>query len=605
MDTKNFQTSNLPEAANTDARKDSSRHAGIWILAAVIIVIGMQWVWGRPRLPSDIKTVVKELSSAKIIEKAPIANHAGTWVCVPHTTEKGIGVVFVNVKSQDEVVLQECASSDYQPSRLNLLGWSPDDTLFAYTWGDVLHFCNGITGRELGSISLTNRIQSLSWLSSESCAYIDEISQLHLVQLNNGIWSESWRKPLASDNGPSRSPATLSTNMSRSLVTLSTNIVAWQTDHHIWQVDVASGETTQLFAGGTNRITNISFSKSAGAFLVTETTTNRRQTSILGRVTIGADGSTAEFEEWTRGPSILNAQWINHGKGYAYRAIKAENTLLVIKRDHDSDRETLFQDGQVLYLFCDGESSRAYAVAAMGSEPAGMWECGANADEPQYAFSPWGKEKVDFHFQPVVAGSATYGGRHLAKFDLVPPVNFSRNKKYPLVIGTASYEWNPIAHAVYAQALSRCGAYVAMVEYHWDNRTAEGVTIYTNNVLAVYDQLAANPNVDTSRVYLFGFSAGTEVVKELVEKYPGRWRGIMLMNPSVLPEAKEGTARRVLLTAGASENEGERFSRYQEDLSKIGIPASLFLFQDEGHVVRGQEAFYNRTLLMIDTVFDR
>jgi hypothetical protein len=204
MDAKNSQTSNLPEAADSGVKKDSSRRAGAWILAAVIIVIAMHWVWGRPRLPSDIKTVVKELSSAKIIEKAPIANHAGTWVCVPHTTEKGIGVVFVNVKSQDEVVLQECASSDYQPSRLNLLGWSPDDTLFAYTWGDVLHFCNGITGRELGSISLTNRIQSLSWLSSESCAYIDEISQLHLVQLNNGIWSESWRKPLASDNGPSR-----------------------------------------------------------------------------------------------------------------------------------------------------------------------------------------------------------------------------------------------------------------------------------------------------------------------------------------------------------------------------------------------------------------
>jgi predicted esterase len=215
---------------------------------------------------------------------------------------------------------------------------------------------------------------------------------------------------------------------------------------------------------------------------------------------------------------------------------------------------------------------------------------------------------MQFHFQPVLAGYATYqlGKRdHYAKFDLVPPVNFSRNKKYPLVIGTASYEWDPIAHAVYAQALSRCGAYVAMVEYHWDNRTAEGVTVYTNNVLAVYDQLAANPNVDTSRVYLFGFSAGTEVVRELTDKYPGRWRGIMLMNPSVLPEPNEGTARRVLLTAGASENEGERFSRYQEDLSKIGIPASLFLFQDEGHVVRGQEAFYNRTLLMIDTVFDR
>jgi hypothetical protein len=57
--------------------------------------------------------------------------------------------------------------------------------------------------------------------------------------------------------------------------------------------------------------------------------------------------------------------------------------------------------------------------------------------------SPWGKEKVDFNFQPVTNGIARYGANHSARYELIAPVNFSPGKKYPLVIGTASYEWTP------------------------------------------------------------------------------------------------------------------------------------------------------------------
>jgi predicted esterase len=232
-----------------------------------------------------------------------------------------------------------------------------------------------------------------------------------------------------------------------------------------------------------------------------------------------------------------------------------------------------------------------------------MWEFGSNSDEPQYAFSPWGKEKLDYHFQPFTNVFAPYGDGHSARYQLISPVNMSPGKKYPLVIGTASYEWTPIAHAVYAQALARCGAFVALVDYHWDS--SKGVGNYTNHVLAIYDQLATNSNVDKSRVYLFAFSAGTQVAKDLVEQYPGRWRGLMLMNPSVLPDPEECVVQNVLLTAGSAEDEEGRFSGFQEDLNKNGIPSTSFIFQGERHVIRGQEAFYNRTLLMIDTVFEQ
>jgi predicted esterase len=244
-------------------------------------------------------------------------------------------------------------------------------------------------------------------------------------------------------------------------------------------------------------------------------------------------------------------------------------------------------------------------VAAKNSEPVGLWVCESGADEPKCAVSPWGKEPMNLHFQPALTGNAIYGDRHSARFTVVPPANFSRQKKYPMVIGTSFYEWAPIAHGVYAQALAHSGAFVVLVNYRWDQSRPETIFNHTNNVLAVYDQMVANPCIDKNRVYLFGFSAGTMVVHELVKDYPGRWRGIMLMNAGWLPNPKEGMVGQVLMTAGSTENQDARFRHYQDELCRIGIPASWYIHAGEQHVVRSQRAFYDRTMLMLNMVFEK
>lgn len=281
---------------------------------------------------------------------------------------------------------------------------------------------------------------------------------------------------------------------------------------------------------------------------------------------------------------------------------------MAVKNDWTATEDTLFTNGQVWSIFCDGESSRVYTLADESSEPAGIWRCDGNSGDVTCVLTPWGNRDVDFHFQPVSTEWAHYkdsGGRtHAARFDLVAPANLSPHKKYPLLIGTASYEWTPIPHCVYAQCLANCGSYVALVNYHWNNTTAAGVDVYTNNVLAVYDELAKNPNIDKSRIFIFGFSAGTEVVSELVKNYPGRWRGIMLLNPSPLPDVEAGMTSRVLATAGSGEGEEDRFRRYQEELFKAGIPMDWHIHENAQHVVRDQAAMYERTLWMANMVFD-
>ncbi len=316
------------------------------------------------------------------------------------------------------------------------------------------------------------------------------------------------------------------------------------------------------------------------------------------------DGDSSKTELMHKS-SITAARWINHGKGYAYTVNRGTNSVLAVKSGHAKE-SLLFTNGQVWNVYCSGEDANIYALASQGGEPAGVWQ--SKSDGVECVVSTWGNKGGDFHFQPVQKRSAAFeqdGKTHYAGYDLVAPANFSEHKRYPLVIGTAGYEWTPIPHAVSAQCLAQGGAYVALVNYRWNQRNPETVYALTNNVLAVYNQLAKNPNVDLNRVYLFGFSAGTVVVSELAKAYPGRWRGLMLLNPSPFPLAEPGIASKVLATAGSGEGQEERFKKYQQELLKVGVPMEWHIHQNTQHVVRNQAAIYERTMWMADMVFTK
>jgi dipeptidyl aminopeptidase/acylaminoacyl peptidase len=564
---------------------------GIWIVLGVLILIGTRLVWGYIHYPHQLKRLAKELSSINVIQKAPVVNHARTLAGVIHTTEQGVGVFIVDVKTKEERKLVEVKDVDYASTSTWAFGWSPDDKFFAFSIQTNLHFLDGSGKKSINDINLTNGIQPFAWLSSTACAYIDEDPKLVILQFINGQWRQtaSWLLP-TTDGKP------------RSLLAMGTNSVAWQTDSTLWQLETSTGAIKPVYSNSPKIIGSISYSKNTDMFLVVENT-NRTTTSSL--LTISNGGDFPLVKEIARKPSIISAQWINRGKGYACVINRGDNTVLTVKKG-DASEDTFFTGGQVWNIFCDGEDSCVYALAAQTNEPAGVWQYDASADTLACIVSPWGDRDVKFHYQPMLVGWVKYkqdGQIHDAKFNLIPPSDFSRKKKYPLVIGTASYEWTPIAHGVYAQCLANCGAYVALVSYRWDQTRSETIFAHTNNVLAVYNQLAKSPNVDTNRVYLFGFSAGTLVTSELIKDYPGGWRGIMLLNPSQLPEAKEGMTLRVLATAGSGEGEEERFRHYQEELLKVGIPMEWHIHANAQHVVRDQGAMCERTLFMGNMIF--
>ena len=608
MEPKQTSQNPSPRPDNPGFSAGKSRVIGVWIFAAVAALVAgpAAWSWMHMHRPTDFKKLARAYGSTCSIQKPPVVNHAGTLVGLIHTSEKGVGVFIADTRTKTERTLCDVKDMDYiKTSVAWVFGWSPDDKIFAYSWSDNLHdglfFWEGNGEKPVGEVTLTNGIQALAWVTADECAYLDKGNKLAVLKWDNDVWQQTGAWTLPKTNGAPHS-----------LLAMGTNAVAWQTDQGIWRLDLSSGGMTRCYFDPASHLESICYSENGGSFLVVETAAGRNRRAsrdaafTLGEVIVGTGTNAPDFKQLAQEISILDAHWINRGKGYAYRAANGENrTKLVVKPEAFWPGKSVFTRGSAGSIICDGDGPHVYALASLTNEPPGVWQCDS-PDNLRQLFSACGGGETELHWQPMLVGYAPYE-THNARFDLVPPVNFSRHKKYPLVIGMTGYAWAQVPHATYAQCLANAGAYVALTGYSFGHGGDEALATalnHTNNVLAVYKCLAAHPNVDTSRVYLFAFSMSTVAVSAMVKQYPGLWRGVMLFNPGDLPEAKEGMTRSLLVTAGASENWLiNRLPRYRDELSKVGIPMTSYVHQGCQHIERAQHVMYERSLLMADMVF--
>ena len=566
---------------------------GVWIILAITLSFAGRIWWKQANYPHQVNRLAEELSSISIIQTQPVLNHAGTMLGIIHTTEHGVGVFMTGTKTRSERELCEIKDFDYIAPGTALFGWSPDDKTFAFSWNQKLNFW---TGDGAGAIQETNDVSGVglfAWLSPESCVCIDSVQVLHLFQFDAGHWRQIDNWPLPANDGPPRS-----------LVALGTNSIAWNTGKTIWQMNLGEGQTKPVYSNSKADIASTSYSRDTDEFLLV-LNTNRSRVSSLVAVSLTA---AVERKVAPDRLFIRDAQWINKGQGYVCWGNSGDTTMVIAKADAGSSEKTFFRYGEVQGLFSDGEDSRFYAFAAESNEPPSIWECDSDKGDVERVYSPWGNRDLQIHYQPVLTGYAPYD-KHNAKYALVPPANFSRQKKYPLVIGLAAYQWTPIAYATYAQCLANSGAFVVFTGLTFgadDAARVDRFHAHTNNVLAIYNQLTANPSIDKDRVYLFAFSESTLILNDLVKDSPGRWRGVILLSPGAdednLP--LDSNLKSVLATAGEVESESQRLLHYQTELCKLGVPMQWHIEPDSGHFERAQSTLWERTLLMADMVFD-
>jgi len=574
------------------------RRIGVWIIVILLGGFGVEFSVRWLSVPHGVEKLAAQFAAVGAVQQDPAVavNHAGNLVGLIRSTEDGVGVFIVDLKAKKERLLQRVRDSEYyRKARMaRVWGWSADDSFFAHTWGDKdgnlsLFIWNQTDEEPVAQIPLPRGLRTMKWVGSNDCVYIDWSTNLVYLKARGGTWEEVAVWPLPP--GPGRPVL--------EVLDSETIGVAWLGGTELWQVELRSGRTLKFYtATAGTTIDAVRYAPENRAFLISESV-RRATTSTLVQVTYGGDGwSRRDIGRW---PTIRAVEWINGGRGFAIHIRQGENNYLLVRPDPFVSDAIHFKNGGVLGIFTTSTTGAVYAIASLSNEPPAIWKC--SGDDKAQVYSLQGKDGESLRYQPVLVGWAPFNG-HNARFELLPPANFSRNKKYPLVIGLASYTWSPIPHAVCAQALANAGAYVALSGFTFREDLRKVSLEHVENINAIYNMMAASPNVDTNRVFIFAFSGSTIAVCELLKRYPGRFKGIILLHPGELPEAAVGMCGRVLLTAGVDESwAAQRFLDYKKELFKVGIPAEVFFHEAGGHIARAQRTMCERVQLMVKTVF--
>jgi hypothetical protein len=223
--------------------------------------------------------------------------------------------------------------------------------------------------------------------------------------------------------------------------------------------------------------------------------------------------------------------------------------------------------------------------------------------------SPYAKREVRSHHSIQLPSGKTVA------FDIFSPANLDRqsngkflhHNKYPMVIGNSVFGGGMLGgHGwLWVPAMTAGNAYVVIVKReNW----LEGIEQWGDNVTAVYNHVTDTLPIDKNQVFLFGASAETAYLGELMAKSPELWKGAILLNPGGLPDFSNSPADqlrpRILISAGARELEEATLKQYQESTLKSGLLVDYLIHPEEGHALVGNAAQLERTKAIMHFVFE-
>ena len=324
-------------------------------------------------------------------------------------------------------------------------------------------------------------------------------------------------------------------------------------------------------------VTSLAGSRETGELLISRTENDRD--SIWRMDTASGPAKVME------GQSMRGAQWAGPNRIVYNSHLDTRDSLMLADLSGGAQKQLLQLWGNGSFDWFRATPKQLFLFGNISNAPAGgIWRC----DLESGAWHPVISSSDNPSGQAVTALRQTMnlpGGNPTCT--IYRPANFDKKKKYPLVIGDTM-----ITDAIYGEpfmtGMAACGAVVAVVERPW---WPVGIEQWAQNVQGFYEQLKNDPTVDTRRVYLFAASAETHYLSQLVETNPAPWRGLILLNPSQLPDFSKlplfQERPKMLLDAGGEEHEEARFKQYQAKALASGVVVEFYTHPGETHRMVG------------------
>lgn len=573
MKTKLSELANLIKAGPVNlSRRAKSNKLGL-LSAAMAVLLLFGWrglVWANR--PVHLLDIARELGSIGQFKDELFPNKTGTRLVYTQDTASGAGLFFCNIPNGKAKLLGELKESEFDWRRFGMLGWSPDDSLFAYalpTTKDKIDICvcNGDSGETVAKIEAPGNLAELAWLTSKSFAYLLNYYQVLAVieQKPDGKWVETH------NFGQVYKEA----GWARNLVATSPSSVAWSNGTNIWALDFNSGAPKIIWQGTTNQLLGITYSKEKTEFLL-NCSDEKDQFLIRfdpGKNWVSNIGKLGDLQH-----PIQNISWINGGASYAYRLNEGGTNTFFIKSGLNTPPARLPWPGAVRTFALSGD--HLYVAGSVGGEPSGIYDYDFRTGDLGFIISSL---KGPLHYAKCVSpidGMFTNELGRLVSYHLWRPASVAPQKKCPLIIGQTPYIWMPFPQIAASQ-----GYYFVFIDRpDWFG----GLENWSDDVMAVYHRLAKDPNVDMDRVFLYGASAETFHIGQLLMEKPDLWRGVITFSPSGLPNLSATHVSSMLIVVGKDEGDAvtQRWLKYQDEAASMGIRINLVFQSGAQHISR-------------------
>jgi len=556
--------------------------SGLWLAVSSVLFVIAWRGWVVAHKSAHIQEMADELGSIgefQHLDNRLYPNHSNTYLVFGQYTENGVGIFFCDTTDGKKKLVCEQPEKGWRGwLNFGMLGWSPDDRFFACAFPpndprqpqQEIIIYNGDTGEAVITLGAgNNKLTDFAWLTSDSFVYAFSDGNNHygtvIKQKPDGNWvqASNFRK--------------LGNEEMTGLVATSSHSIAWQQGTSLWTLDFVDGTPQKIWESSTNQLHSFTYSEKDGLFYMT------------------CGDETHWFQICFRPPTGLNPQGIvlDYPELTDDKAndatLRNESGLIIfyVKAAHNSEWKRFPLQGQIQNYQVNGDC--LYITGDLTNQPPGIWKYDFNSGECAYIISALDYPLKYAQLVYALSGTSTNSVGHLAHYQIWQPTHFEAGKKYPLVIGQTPYlGWVP-----YPQIAANGGCYFLLVERpSW----SAGLNDWSEDVMTAYDLMAKNPNVDTNHVYLFGASAETALLSQLLAEKTDLWRGAILFNPTLIPDPSAVRICKLLILDGTDDSDAvKEWIDYQNKAAQEGITVNLALVNGAQHIFKSTASEREKT----------
>jgi hypothetical protein len=550
------------------------------VLGGVLFVLGWRGLVMSTQYFNEPR-IVRELGSILQFEQDLIPNSANTRLVFCQDTKDGVGIYYCDTAGGKPRLLCEQKAEGHSWKRFTMLGWAPDDSLFACACPEnkldqelILIFA-GRTGELLAKVVADENLYHLAWLSTDAFAYSSRNFVRVVTRQANGSWAHT------------RNFQNVATSI-EDLTTVSATSVAWRDGRGIWLFDVASGSAEKIWEATTNRLVEFTYASDANEFLLN---CSDEEGQYLLRLRLGDKRATMLGRIGSQPDYIRNAVWSSsaHGASYAYLTNDPAGSAVCIKTGGSATPTAIPWHGGVRSFTLSG--GQLFFSGYPDNQAPGIWKYDL-ASETFNCIVPSTSGPCKNNLgRPAIVAVMTNSLGEQRFYHLWTPRHVAPNQKYPLLLAQELNTWFPCF-----QIAAHCGYFVAVVDRpFWHTWNGNHERTWAEDVGSLYEIVAHNPNVDTNRVYLYACSAETSCLSRLMADRPALAKGAILFSPSALPDPSILQDKNILIVAGKADGVAtKRCPEFQDHAAEHGSAITLFSQEDAGHMLASGSAERNR-----------